>query len=280
MSTCEFCGDEVSSHKKFCSKSCYGKSISNSIDRVCELCDTEFTTVPSRDKKYCSRKCFGKDNRNGRFVDCSNCGDAVWKEQNEIERSDNNFCSNSCNNEFQENKITTKCDNCENEIKHRPSNSRRFCDASCFGEYMSKKVERNCSNCDNIVKLVPAYSNKYENTFCDKNCMGEWMSENSLFATDENPNLKDGRYGDFGSNWLEVRDKVIEKFDNTCAHCGMGKESNGRNMSVHHIKPRSEFINSDEHKVEESNKMSNLVALCRGCHMKAEHGNIEVKKYV
>jgi len=233
----------------------------------CDICGS---TDVGATNTYCSRKCAGKANRTGKYVDCDNCNEEIWREPNELERRKNNFCSKSCHDQYQQNSETTICNYCKEEFEHLPSDDRKYCSKECSGKDRRDRVNTPCSNCGNIVTRNKKYASKYKNLFCSNKCRSEWLSENSLFAID-NPNFKDGRYGEFGRNWPEMRDKIIKRSNNICQKCGKTKEKNGRNMSVHHIKPRSEFIESDDLTLEDSNTLDNLVALCRSCHMEEEH---------
>jgi len=271
---CEVCGTSIPSYRKFCSKSCYGESISNRIERNCGICGNEFTTVPSRNTEYCSRDCAGVARRTSEEVPCENCGEYVLKEQNEINRGNNNFCSNSCHNEYQRKQNAKTCKNC-GEKYNGGGKSRKFCSRECFGEYNRvKKVQVDCPECNSVSLVYPSYKEKYKNVFCSSECRSSWLKENSLFSTD-NPRYTDGKYNGFGSNWIRQRNKEIKNSNNKCKLCGKNEEENGRDMSVHHIIPRKLFKKSTHFSLEDSNKQGNLISLCRSCHMKAENGSIK-----
>jgi 5-methylcytosine-specific restriction endonuclease McrA len=270
--TCGVCGISIPSHKKFCSKSCYGKSLSDKLQRNCKICEKKFETTPSKDQKYCSKKCAGIARTTSKEIDCENCNKTITKEPNEIKRSENNFCSPKCHNEHQRN--MKECNECGAEY-YGGGKNREFCSTKCFGKSKRvKKIEKECPECNEISLVYPHYSKKHDNVFCSSSCRSDWLEKNSLFATD-NPNYKDGKYNGFGSNWHKKREEALERDNYVCQNCSKTKEENGRSLSVHHIKPRSEFIQNENTEVEESNKLSNLVTLCRGCHMKAEHNNIK-----
>jgi 5-methylcytosine-specific restriction endonuclease McrA len=71
-------------------------------------------------------------------------------------------------------------------------------------------------------------------------------------------------------NWRERRDEARERDKNTCQICGMTAEQAGQNMDVHHIKSYRDFDDPAE-----ANQLSNLVCLCRTCHLRVENGVIE-----
>jgi hypothetical protein len=275
--SCEYCGSNIKSHKKYCDKDCYGKDISNSVFSTCKTCGNEFEHEPSRDRKYCSKDCFGLNKRNRTKLPCENCGKVTEFQQNEINRAENNFCSQECNIEHQKNN-KKECLYCSKEF--RPKNTEQnYCSRKCSGKDSRKRKTTQCANCSNSVTRRKKYLSKHNNVFCSDECNSSWRSENSIFATN-NPNKKDGKYGGFGENWIKWRDKIRERANESCENCGKTSEENGRSLSVHHIEPRSNFINSENRAVEDSNNWHNLVALCRSCHMKAEHGEITVSNNV
>lgn len=273
---CGVCGTSIPSYRKFCSKSCYGESISNRIERNCDICGNEFTTVPSRNTEYCSRDCAGVARRTSEEVPCENCGEYVLKEQNEIKRANNNFCSNSCHNEYQRKQNAKTCKTCGKKYNGGTKNSK-FCSHECFGEHKKvEKVETSCPECDSVSLVYPSYKEKHKNVFCSSECRSSWLEENSLFSTD-NPRKSSGPSGyrkEFGSNWQKMRKKALERDNYTCQNCSKTEEENGRSLSVHHITPRKLFIEDEHISVEQSNVLCNLVVLCRSCHMKAESGVI------
>jgi hypothetical protein len=244
---------------------------------MCELCGEPFEHKPSRNRKYCSKGCKGRDSRTRVTKECDECGEEVEKEPNEIERSTNVYCSRKCNIESQIND-EIECRHCGKNFKP-DMYTRKYCSKLCSAKDRRNRNVVSCAYCSNTFERTKGYTERYNNMFCSAECRSSWMSENSLFAIN-NPNEKDGRYSGFGSNWIEWRSKIRERADGNCENCGKTSEKNGRKLSVHHIEPRSKFINDDERVVEDSNNWNNLTALCRSCHMKAEHGKIEVENNV
>jgi len=274
--TCGVCDSSIPSYRKYCSKSCYGESISNKIERECGICDEEFETTPSKNKKYCSKECSGLANRNRKIVTCENCGEKIVKEKNQVNDSGKDFCSKDCHNEYQKEQNSNTCKNCGEKYYYGGSKSK-FCSKKCSGQYRSvEKVGVECPECNEESFVYPSYRKKYENIFCSSDCRSSWLEENSYFSSENNPMLKDGVKSEFGSNWKKMRKKALERDDYVCQHCSKTEKENGRSLSVHHITPRRLFIEDNNMSVEQSNVLCNLVALCRSCHMKAEHGVIEV----
>lgn len=274
MDTCKVCPKTIEDNRKYCSKSCYGKDISKSVDKECPVCGEKFTTTPSKDKVYCTKKCSGKANRNGKYIECDNCGKSVWKEQNVIKRNSNSYCSPDCHNKDQQLE-DIECKYCEKEFTPTES-SVKYCSRQCSGKDKKKRSTVPCSNCGNSVTRWDYYIEKYDNIFCNHDCRSNWLEENSLFATD-NPNKKEKTFLKFGENWKEWRKKILNRSQGYCENCGKTGNENGRSLSVHHKEPRSKFINDDSKCVEDSNNYENLVALCQTCHSKAEHNKILIE---
>lgn len=66
----------------------------------------------------------------------------------------------------------------------------------------------------------------------------------------------------YGINWSKQRQKCLERDDHTCRVCGTTQDDLDRELSVHHIRPRSEFDGTPL----EMNALDNLVTLCPSCH--------------
>jgi 5-methylcytosine-specific restriction endonuclease McrA len=66
---------------------------------------------------------------------------------------------------------------------------------------------------------------------------------------------------EYGPNWSKQRGKCLKRDNSTCRVCGATTADIGRDLSVHHITPRSEF---DDNWTQ--NKLENLVTLCPQCH--------------
>lgn len=102
--------------------------------------------------------------------------------------------------------------------------------------------------------------------FCSEQCRLEWFS--TITPTGENnPYWRGGGSGYYGENWKDQKEKCRERDENTCQHCGKTNIDCGYNLPVHHITPFKEFGIDNYLK---ANKLSNLICLCRSCHLKEE----------
>jgi len=72
---------------------------------------------------------------------------------------------------------------------------------------------------------------------------------------------------EYGKNWTKQRQNCLERDGYACRICETHTDEIGREPSVHHITPRSEFADDDW---REYNSLDNLIALCPSCHGKFE----------
>jgi 5-methylcytosine-specific restriction endonuclease McrA len=91
------------------------------------------------------------------------------------------------------------------------------------------------------------------------------------FRASNHPNWQGGsHYGKTrGPGWTRIAERCRELHNRTCKHCGMTeKESKAKGwwrLQVNHIIPFHQWRNK-----EAANKQSNLEALCKSCHTKAD----------
>lgn len=85
----------------------------------------------------------------------------------------------------------------------------------------------------------------------------------------------------FSPTFYRNRPKVLERDEYECRVCEMSnKEHNNhynKNLMVHHIIPRSEFIDeSDKRPPNKAAQMNNLISVCENCHKPIEYGLIDI----
>lgn len=66
---------------------------------------------------------------------------------------------------------------------------------------------------------------------------------------------------EYGPNWSKQRRKCLDRDDRTCQVCGVEQNDKDRELSVHHITPRSQYDGNWE-----QNDLENLITLCGSCH--------------
>ena len=77
------------------------------------------------------------------------------------------------------------------------------------------------------------------------------------------------RPNDYGPNWQQQRQKVLQRDDYRCRTCGAAGSTH---LHVHHIRPFREygFISGENENYRKANKLDNLITLCPSCHRRAE----------
>ena len=78
---------------------------------------------------------------------------------------------------------------------------------------------------------------------------------------------------DYGPNWAEQRQHVRTRDNFRCTQCGL-PESPNRQHDVHHLTPFRTFgyVPGLNENYKLANRLSNLVLVCRGCHLRLEAG--------
>ncbi len=79
------------------------------------------------------------------------------------------------------------------------------------------------------------------------------------------------RPNDYGPNWQQQRQLVLQRDDYRCRTCGA---AGGTNLHIHHIRPFREYgyIPGENENYRAANKVDNLITLCPSCHRRAEAG--------
>lgn len=264
----------------------------------CDWCDKPYSKYSYRvndDYNCCSRECTDKyKGKDGLDTVCEECSEEIHIPPSHIDEvdgysQDNYFCSKDCESEYKSREwrgsdhpswdggdVTVECEQCGDEYGVIPSKVEKTlcCSTECLFKYKEKSETRECVVCDTEITRIPSNFKK-ENACCSDECFKSHISE--LRKGEDNPQWKGGQFNYYGPNWNEQREKALERDDNECQECGMSMGDHIRHYSeqlhVHHKKPRREFVDIDDPSVEElrkSNKLSNLVTLCKSCHRKME----------
>jgi hypothetical protein len=132
-----------------------------------------------------------------------------------------------------------------------------------------KQAELICDQCGTDFQRPPSHIEREwtEHTFCSPECHGQWREGHII--GEQHPQWKPDTTSDYGKGWQSFRKEVIERDGEQCVRCGMDRETHfeqyGRDLSVHHIIPRSEFDD-----VEEANSLENTITVCAACHVICE----------
>lgn len=112
-----------------------------------------------------------------------------------------------------------------------------------------------CDSCGASFRKYPSNVNENGGNYCDHDC------HPGSRPGRKNPNWKGGHKLYYGENWLEQRQKALERDGYTCQSCGHNPGDGQRDLDVHHIRPLRTFDKPDD-----ANALDNLVSLCRSCH--------------
>jgi 5-methylcytosine-specific restriction endonuclease McrA len=80
-------------------------------------------------------------------------------------------------------------------------------------------------------------------------------ARSAMFRGDKDPNR--------GADWNRIAERVRERDGYTCRWCGKTQADNRQKLSIDHVIPWRLFDNKAA-----ANDLSNLIALCRSCHMR------------
>lgn len=123
--------------------------------------------------------------------------------------------------------------------------------------------EGRCDECGQPYR----WQKRYARRFCSNKCRTAWFGRLTPTGA-KNPYWKGGQGPSYyGESWRSAKRLAISRDRGACADCGRGKDELGELPCVHHLIPFRVF-GTDRH--EEANVLSNLICLCRSCHLKRE----------
>ena len=218
---------------------------------VCDWCGATFhakRTDRDWSHQFCSRKCYALWRRAQPLaarkrtqLTCANCGTKFIKWDYRIQKGRKDFCSRACCNEWQRKQVDTN------------------------------RITQTCAICGKPFQVLKSLLRLRPNSgkYCSKRCGAQAASNRMRGAG--NPNWKDGISYEstklYRRFWHQAR-KARKRDNYTCQICG----STERPQVVHHIKRVGSF-----QQPEQAHKLSNLVTLCRSCHLKVHRGKLELK---
>lgn len=189
------------------------------------------------------------------------------------------FCSQSCaqkNRAKAENKPILVCKICGKTFQRYRSLKSQFCSLACAGKSNAIIQQGRILKPNSYVTMECPYCGKEFTrrkchvragclAFCSKPCSHEYHSRRLSGAN--HPRYIDGKVRERGDNW-HVQRRLAKKRDNrTCQICGSHHK-----LNVHHIRAYRLF-NGDW---QSANELSNLITLCKSCHLKVEWGTVEL----
>ena len=225
--------------------------------------------------------------------ECQHCGDMyeVRKSYSDSSR----FCSKPCKYDYQRHsqcgennanwgggKVQKECVYCGEGYEKVAARAKksRFCSYDCMHNWQSENWtgenhhmwvgEKPSMDCEVCGKTFKIRRDKLEaRRFCSNDCRGVAHSE--YISGENHPCWKENTTQRYGPNWKDQAPKARQRDDYECQICGLPQEDHFRKLGVHHMTPRSEFLDEDgNYDWEKGNKLENLVTLCVSCHRKYE----------
>jgi len=160
---------------------------------------------------------------------------------------------------------------------------KHFCNMTCMGQWQSKhrvgkdnptynSVDCVCDICGKAFTRTPFHIANGEGKFCSNKCRAAWMSQN--MSGPNSPYWQGGEADYRGANWEKQRKEARKRDRYRCQKCGIHEKKLRRHLDVHHLIP---FRSFGVDRYEEANQLTNLVCMCRSCHITTEKGNIPVQ---
>jgi len=180
------------------------------------------------------------------------------------------------------------CEWCGEEFEYLPSDGEgRYCSKECWSQHQNSQREVEvsqfeCETCDETFELKTYYPS--EGKYCSVECRAQdrvgvdliseeakaRMSESRLGQ--DNPNWSGGSSDLYPPGWREAREQARKRDNHRCVLCGLTNEEHREkwgDLPVHHMVPRRYFYR-DGKWLPGVNDLSNLVTLCKPCHMEQE----------
>lgn len=153
-----------------------------------------------------------------------------------------------------------------------PKSTRAKTCAACAGRGKAslatkKLVVRTCKYCKATFRIPLWRERQGRGVYCSRECKDAYLT---TLTGSRSIRWRGGTAGSRrGVGWQVARQWAIVRACGRCEKCG--KETNGHNLTVHHIKPYRQCKNDME-----ANSPNNLIALCRVCHSRLDTlGRIE-----
>jgi 5-methylcytosine-specific restriction endonuclease McrA len=201
-------------------------------------------------------------NRTSATVTCANCQKEFSKSLYDINRKKTNlhYCSYACHGQAQRTQVEIACEVCARLFKIKPYRLRKgkvFCSYACkVAGLGGGSTLVYCDQCGEEIHRKNAEVKQHN--FCSRPCMGKWQSEH--IKGENSPSWRGGYQPYYGADWKTNRRLACERDGHICQACGSVDD-----LEVHHIKPVRLFPNTND-----ANGLTNLVTLCRFCHVKAD----------
>lgn len=184
---CECCEKIIyvkeSSKRKYCSRECFTKSITNPTKIInCKYCFKEIEVSLNSKTKYCSKICSDDGLKKRKNIICKQCN----KEYIVVEKSNSEFCSLICYKNFRNNNPNIKiqsnqiitlydktCVNCGKiyKVHNYRKDISKFCSNECHNDYRREIVI--CDTCKQEF-IFPKYENR---KYCSDDCASKGINK-------------------------------------------------------------------------------------------------------
>ena len=278
---CEYCDKqyelrpkESETRARFCSSECYHASTKGvkkkttvDIQKICKGCNTSFQVPKSgRKQEYCSKRC-AYNARSKPMPECIDCGKQL-KRMNSLRCMS---CAGKARKPRQK-PLTLNCSQCGKPSKkgyHGKHGLCRKCAAPLVGLNRRRRIALICPICQKEFEVQWNIARRNNDTLCSKECFDEWKK---TFRVGKQNYGWHGGKNYYGPNWQSQRRHCRKRDDYKCQECGKTQKENGKALDVHHIVPFKSFgyIPDENDNYLFANDLSNLVALCRACHILIE----------
>ncbi len=214
-------------------------------------------------------------------MQCKNCLKKITKP-----RPNQKFCNHYCRKKFgwcksdPSKKNTFICEWCNKRFISWVYRPNRFCSAQCRSEFGARQprpnnrkpeihIVHNCRYCKNEYNTTTHQVRFRGSNFCSRKCQYAQISLDRRGSN--NPNWAGGTADPsvYGENWNRQKRLAKHRDKHQCQVCGY-KSGGNKYLDVHHIIPIKDF-SSDW---EKANKLTNLISLCRPCHVDVEKKRI------
>lgn len=299
----KFTYNKNSGRRIYCSRKC--EKIHSYTTSKCPECHTVFKHLKSSPRIYCSRKCSNAVNAKSNLgiielppMFCEWCNAEIANNK----RSDKRFCSQKCFGKWQSvsvfgenhpaySQCERTCQNCNKTFTAVPSQIANgealFCSNECKHEF--GRAYCTCWQCEKSFHTAINQVMNGGGKFCSKKCVHAWLKDHPpthqlpVMCGADHPNYRGGYKGNYyGPNWRKQQRKVRKRAGYRCECCGKTQKQNKIALDVHHVKAFRSFgyiPDVNDHFLA-ANRLDNLIAVCRSCHMKIEMGSLTFQPYL
>ena len=186
------------------------------------------------------------------------------------DRAKSRYCSLRCSAQSRKLTEVRLCLHCNQPFEVRKAAPQVHCSMKCAAARrhitQSDPSKKGFYRCEECGKRFEQYKFR-KPRFCSRRCQTKYHEPVRLAAIRRKPRIRRAYLG-YGRNWEAQRRKALVRDGSKCQLCGRQK-TRDRKIDVHHITPfktyRGDYV--------AANQLSNLITLCRQCHIQVERYN-------